>query len=105
MTDAMPRETLIYSTSGVFRCADYPWLVEVRAIAQGGDGGAAADGTPGGKGTTGVGLIDSNEIGDELRIVIGAPGRGGRRAEDGEPGYVMLELYDQKVESPYDPRD
>lgn len=95
--DVLPRETLVFNTSGVFRKEDYPWLVTARLFIKGGDGGAASDGTPGEKGETDSVLLTADELDAETRVVLGAPGLGSGGGADGEPGYARFDLYDQVV--------
>lgn len=99
MVSEMPREILTYSPpGGEFRRADYPWLRAVRASIRGGNGGAASDGSPGGLGQTRSVLIPVDEISEVWKVVVTRGGRGAPGAEDGQDGFVMLELYDKGVE-------
>lgn len=92
-----PREILAYGPpGGEFRKADYPWLRAVRVCVRGGDGGAARDGSPGGLGQTRSMLVRVDEIDSVWRVAIGRGGRGAPGAENGEDGFVLLELYDQQ---------
>lgn len=95
-----PREILTYGPpGGEFRKVDYPWLRAVRVCSRGGDGGAAADGSPGGKGETTFVLLTAERIGEVWQVVVGRGGRGAPGAQDGQDGFVLLELYDDIPES------
>lgn len=90
-----PREVFTYGP-GVheFRLADYPWLKALAMHVRGGTGGAAADGTPGKPGEVAFRRMSAAELPPVLTITViagGAPQPGG---QPGEPGLVVLELYD-----------
>lgn len=89
-----PQEILTYAPpGGEFLKADYPWLQSIRACVRGGDGGAASDGSPGGPGETNCIRLTVDEIPEKLTIQVARGGRGAPGAEDGEDGFVLIELY------------
>lgn len=90
-----PREVLVYTPGEhEFFPGDYPWLRHVRLTIQGGRGGAGADGTPGQPGKFGTWEIDPATLPPIVEVIVGAAGRGAPGAKDGDPGLVILELFD-----------
>lgn len=63
-------------------------------VAQGGHGGAAADGTPGEPGQLWTARLQVGELFEVERLWVGEGGPGGDGAEKGDDAMVLLELYD-----------
>ena len=93
-----PREVLVFrpGKSEILR-SDYPWLVAVRMIAQGGRGGSSSDGNPGTPGTMESRVMAASDLPERMSVVCGKGGRGSG-GEPGEDGYVIIEMYDEEIQ-------
>lgn len=90
-----PREVLTYGPgSHEFYPADYPWLRTLRVCMQASQAGASSDGHPGQTGQFTTQDLPVEALPLIVEIVVGVGGRGAPGAPSGDPGLLILELYD-----------
>ncbi len=88
----VPREVLTFGPGAHTFCpSDYPWLKLVRVTGQ---GGAASDGTPGEPGEVGSLEVAVERLPVSATVRVGAGGRGAPGAQPGDPGLIVIELFD-----------
>lgn len=90
-----PVDLLLYTTGkSTFVKAMYESLTHITIAMKGAGGGSAADGTPGKPGETRLFLVPAKLIPDAVHLEVGAPGRGSNGQPAGEPGHVLVSVYD-----------
>jgi len=87
----LPRETIILTKDTVFQKSDYPWLIAVRVTMQ---AASSYDGNPG---HTESSLIRATDFAESVYYHHSRGGRG-LEGQQGDDGYVIVELYEEMPE-------